>query len=344
MVAGVVVGEAVSDEAYLAFGSGGDFAEVVVEEHDVGAVHGSSDGECAVGEDVAAVAAVVSDADGCLGGAVGIVDGHLLEEMADGGGVERTAAADEEADGDGEGIDGVEFHHQEGEAADDGDILLVDETDEELGVVAGAGRGYGYGRAAEDGAEYFLNEDVHDAGRELEENVVARDVVCALERLGEVEHLAVAHGDSEGESVGGGGVENVGGAVGARAVGQRMESRVDVDIGADYEAAETVEHVGVMLLGYHEVYAVFNEERDQTPRREIGLDSHESGSGFDYGHHCGYHLDAVVHDDADSGRDERGKTGDKCVDQTVETCIGDAGTLVDDGRMIRVIVDELFEA
>lgn len=159
-----------------------------------------------------------------------------------------------------------------------------------------------------------------------------------------MEHLAVAHGDSERESVGGGGVENVGGAVGARAVGQRMESRVDVDIGADYETAETVEHVGVMLLGYHEVYAVFNEERDQTPRREIGLDSHESGSGFDYGHHCGYHLDAVVHDDADSGRDERGKTGDKCVDQTVETCIGDAGTLVDDGRMIRVIVDELFEA
>lgn len=159
-----------------------------------------------------------------------------------------------------------------------------------------------------------------------------------------MEDLAVADGDSERVAVGGGGVDDVGGTVGARAVGQRMEGGVDVDVGAYDEAAEVVEFGCVLLLGDDEVYAVFNEEGDEASRGEIGFDGDECGAGFDDGHHRSYHFDAVVHDYSDSGWDKGGEAGDECVDQTVETCIGDAGTLVDDGRMIRVIVDELFEA
>lgn len=98
------------------------------------------------------------------GGGVGVVDGDLLQEVAYGGGVEGSAAADEEPDGDGEGLYVVEFHHEEGEAADDGDVLVVDEADEEFGIVACGRGGYGDGCSAEECAEDFLNEYVYYAG------------------------------------------------------------------------------------------------------------------------------------------------------------------------------------
>ena len=67
------------------------------------------------------------------------------------------------------------------------------------------------------------------------------------------------------------------------AVGQRMKRRVYVDFLTYDELFEVIEAVGVCFLSYHEVNATFHKKINGSAGREIGLDSHESRSGLDYG-------------------------------------------------------------